>query len=140
MIPNKHPRVLRLLGFDFGEKRIGVATGQMITGTAEPLKVITSRDRKPDWTAIEALIREWNPDALVVGIPLHLDGSRQPMTAAAEKFGRQLEGRFGLVVYQADERLSSDGAITNGNNTEIIDALAAQIILESWMNNQTERS
>lgn len=108
----------------------------MITCTAQPLTVLRSRAGKPDWSAIETLIRAWQPDALVVGIPLHMDGSRQPMSDAAEKFCRQLEGRFGLVVYYADERLSSTEAVINAGNSEPIDAVAAKIILESWMNNK----
>lgn len=136
MIPERHTRPLSLLGFDFGEKNIGVASGQMITGTAQPLTVLRSRAGKPDWPAIETLIRTWQPDALVVGIPLHMDGSRQSMSDAAEKFCRQLEGRFGLVVYHADERLSSTEAVVNAANSESIDAEAARIILESWMNNK----
>jgi putative Holliday junction resolvase len=124
----------RLLGFDFGEKNIGVAVGQMVTCTAQPLTSLRSRDGKPDWSAIASLVGDWKPDALVVGIPYHMDGNRQPMTDAAERFCRQLEGRFGLPVHTADERLSSRQAASRQlDGKEDIDALAAQIILESWM-------
>jgi len=124
---------LRLLGFDFGTRNIGVAVGQMITRTAQPLQNVNSQNGRPDWNAIAALISEWNPQALVVGVPYHLDGRRQPMTEIAERFCRQLEGRFGLPVYRSDERLSSVAAAEIEDNKHSIDALAARIILEDWM-------
>jgi putative Holliday junction resolvase len=126
-----------LLGFDFGMKRIGVATGQTITQSANALVTLSARQGAPDWSSIENLIREWQPDALVVGIPYHMDGSEQPMTQAAERFCRQLEGRFNLHVYRADERLSSVQAelllSEQGDTSNRIDAMAAQVILESWL-------
>ena len=127
-----------LLGFDFGEKCIGVATGQSITRSATALTTITAKQGTPDWLTIESLIKEWRPGALVVGIPYHMDGSDQPMTQAAEHFCRQLEGRFHLPVYRADERLSSVQAEAllaehGETTTREIDALAAQVILESWL-------
>jgi putative Holliday junction resolvase len=96
-----------LLCFDYGTKRIGVAVGQSITGTASPLDIIHVHNNKPDWKAIAHLIDNWKPDALVVGVPLQMDSKRQDMTIAADKFARQLEGRFHLQVYGIDERLSS---------------------------------
>lgn len=126
-----------LLGFDFGEKRIGVATGQSVTRSAHPLLTLPARQGSPDWTRIEALIREWRPGALVVGIPYHMDGSEQAMTQAAERFCRRLEGRFQLPVYRAEERLSSIQAESvlkeSGQSADQVDAVAAQIILESWL-------
>ncbi|MEE9423080.1 MAG: Holliday junction resolvase RuvX [Gammaproteobacteria bacterium] len=132
-----------LLGFDFGKKRIGVATGQTITQSANPLITLSAKQGAPDWEAIETLIQEWQPNALVVGIPYHMDGSEQPMTLAAERFCRQLEGRFNLPVHRADERLSSVQAESllkeQGDSSSKIDAVAAQIILESWLQQKGTR-
>ncbi len=126
-----------LLGFDFGEKRIGVATGQMITRSAHALLTLPANQGTPDWSRVEDLIKEWQPSALVVGIPYHMDGSEQAMTQAAERFCRRLEGRFQLPVHRADERLSSVQAETllkeRGEPANKIDAYAAEIILESWL-------
>ena len=132
-----------LLGFDFGKKRIGVATGQTITQSANPLITLSAKQGAPDWEAIETLIQEWKPNALVVGIPYHMDGSEQPMTLAAERFCRQLEGRFNLPVHHADERLSSVQAESllkeQGDSSSKIDAVAAQVILESWLQQKGTR-
>jgi len=96
-----------VLGFDYGSKKIGVAVGQSVTQTVTPLITLPSKNQKPDWAAIEKQIKEWQPDILVVGLPVHLDGEEQPMTLAAKKFGNQLNGRFQLPVEFMDERLSS---------------------------------
>jgi len=129
-----------LLGFDYGQRRIGVAVGQVLTRSATPLTTVACRDHKPDWAAISGLIREWKPDALVVGIPYHMDGREQPATTAARRFCRQLHGRYKLTVYPAEERLSSyvvesqlPGA--SASNADI-DALAAQVILQDWLQQQ----
>lgn len=103
-----HPGAGLWLGFDFGERRIGVAVGQSVTGTARPLAVLPTKQRgQPDWPAIERLLREWRPAGVVVGLPRRDDGSDYPVTPQAERFARQLHGRFGLQVETADERLSS---------------------------------
>ena len=135
------------LGFDFGLSRIGVAVGQELTGTAQALKTLTCIQQKPDWIAIEKLLQEWKPDALVIGVPYHLDGKAQDMTDAAKKFGRQLHGRFQLPVYEMDERLSSREAeneisrqraagLRKKSRKGDIDKMAAQIILQSWLQQQ----
>lgn len=135
------------LGFDFGRKRIGVAIGQEVTRTAQALTTLQNQQDKPDWQAIEALLHEWKPSALVIGIPYRLDGSEQDMTQRARRFGRQLHGRFHLPVHEMDERLSSIEAegeirrqrkqgLMKQSSKETIDKLAAQIILQSWMNQQ----
>lgn len=131
-----------LLAFDFGLKRIGVAVGQTQTRSANPLQTIAVKQARPDWTAISKLIETWNPDALVVGLPLNMDGTEQDMTLHARRFGLQLEGRFGLPVHLVDERLTTREARTrltpkpgSGNGA---DAVAAQIILEDWFS--AERS
>ena len=95
-----------LLCFDFGTRRIGVAVCQTITQTANPLKTVINSNNKPDWKDIERLIKEWQPDALIVGVPLNMMDEVQEMTVASEKFMRQLHGRFHIPVYGIDERLS----------------------------------
>lgn len=128
-----------LLGFDFGLQRIGVAVGQKITGTATALETIRSRNGQPDWDLIKDLIHTWHPDALVVGLPLPANGSESDFTRAVRRFIRQLEGRFGLPVHTMDERLSSRtasrlaGTPGHGKETADIDAVAARIILQDWL-------
>lgn len=138
-----------LLGFDYGLRRIGVAVGQELTGTASALTTLINSDSGPDWLVITRLIKEWQADALVVGIPLNMDDSEHEMTHAARRFARQLQGRYGLPVYEADERLSSMEAeqvmiaqnIRSPNRKRQqhrarIDREAAQIILQTWLNEQ----
>jgi putative Holliday junction resolvase len=131
---HRPPSLQTLLGFDFGRRRIGVATGQTITGTATALTTLESRDGRPDWDAIAGLIDTWQPDALVVGLPLHADGSDAGITGAARRFMRQLEGRFRLPVFGMDERLSSHAATRTGDAANRgVDAAAARIILQDWL-------
>ncbi|MGD8514099.1 MAG: Holliday junction resolvase RuvX [Granulosicoccaceae bacterium] len=125
-----------LLGFDFGERRTGVAIGQTLAGTARPLTTLATRDGAQDFVAIGKLIKEWQAGALVVGLPLHMDGSEQPLTDRVRRFARQLEGRFHLPVYLVDERLSSDEASRRTGKKTGIDADAACIILQDWMQQQ----
>ncbi|MCU5774561.1 Holliday junction resolvase RuvX [Erwiniaceae bacterium BAC15a-03b] len=134
---------MTLLSFDFGTKSIGVAVGQQLTGTARPLTAIKANDGIPDWNTIERLIKEWLPDRVVVGLPLNMDGTEQPLTARARKFANRLHGRFGVQVELHDERLSTVEAradlfarggfraLTKGS----VDSLSAVIILESWFEN-----
>ncbi|WP_213662453.1 Holliday junction resolvase RuvX [Stutzerimonas stutzeri] len=133
------PRLL--LGFDFGTKQIGVAVGQVITGQARELCVLKAQNGTPDWSRIEALLREWQPDALVVGLPLNMDGSPSEMSARAEKFARRLAGRFNLPVHTHDERLTTFEAKGErlrqgqygGYREHPVDALAAALLLEGWL-------
>lgn len=140
-----------LLGFDYGQQRIGIASGQRWSGTATPLTTLPARNGQPDWNAVARLIEEWRPDALVVGEPLALDGSETGLTRAAQRFARRLEGRFGLPVFMMDERLSSreaEGRIRQARgqggrrktNREEVDRLAAQIILQNWLDQQGKRN
>lgn len=130
----------RWLGFDFGERRIGVAIGQQLTGSASPLAVLPSKARgtgpgQPDWPAIERLLAEWQPEGIVVGVPRRDDGSDYPVTPQAERFARQLHGRFHLRVEMADERLSSVEASARlgfDKRKAAVDAGAAAVILETW--------
>ncbi|MDH5180432.1 MAG: Holliday junction resolvase RuvX [Gammaproteobacteria bacterium] len=138
------PDAKTLLGFDYGKQRIGVAVGQTLTHTVTPLITLRAVNQKPDWTAIGKLIAEWQPDLLVVGLPLHMDGTEQEMTVAARRFGNQLKGRYNLPVAWMDERLSSNeaedllrqqGGKTRQDKTDI-DKLAAGLILQSWLDQQ----
>lgn len=126
-----------VLGFDYGQRRIGVAIGQFLTGSARELTIIRTRDGKPDWPAITRLLDEWQPVALVVGMPLHMDGSEHEITARARRFGNQLAGRYNLPVHPADERLTTYAAgqelREQGRSGEADDALAARLILQGWM-------
>lgn len=127
----------RYLAFDFGRKRIGTATGQTLTRTASPLGVVASRDGVPDWDTIAALVDEWQPAALVVGLPYRLhDGSAQLTTQQARKFGQRLSGRMNRPVYFVAEQLSSVEAeqrlASLEDRSTPLDAVAAQIILERF--------
>lgn len=128
-----------LLGFDFGTKRIGIAIAQEVTGTASPLTTVTAVKHKPDWDSISKIIKEWQPDLLVVGLPLHMDGTEQPMTQAARRFSNQLNGRYQIPIALMDERLSSNEAESilneraSSHSKAQIDMISAQLILQSWM-------
>ncbi len=116
-----------LMAFDFGEKRIGVAIGNLITGGARPLAVIEHERREDRFAAIEALIREWGPDRLVVGLPVYPDGATHPFSQRCRRFANQLAGRFGLPVSLEDERFTSALA---PKPDHMIDAQAAAILLQ----------
>lgn len=132
--PGTPENALTLLGLDYGRKRIGVAVGQTVTRTASPLTVLNVVKRRPDWDALSRLIRSWRPDALVVGLPLRMDGKEQPLTGDARRFMRQLQGRYGLPVYGVDERLStSEARGWDRARRAALDAVAAQVILEAWL-------
>ena len=136
------------LGFDFGNKKIGIAIGQTITTTASPLQTIRSINQNPNWEIITRLIQEWRPAGLVVGISKQADGSDNPITPRMLKFCRQLEGRYQLPVYQQDETLSTfeakqmlfDEVSVNADKLwEVQDQLAAQLILQCWLNNYKKK-
>ncbi|MCK5829203.1 MAG: Holliday junction resolvase RuvX [Methylococcales bacterium] len=131
------------LGFDFGNKKIGIAVGQTTTSIAAPLKTIRSIKQQPDWGLISPLIKEWNPAGLVVGISKQGDGSDNLITPRMLKFCRQLEGRYNLPVYQIDEAFSTfeakqmlfdDLQVSAEKLWDVQDQLAAQLILQSWLN------
>ncbi|MEA1062309.1 Holliday junction resolvase RuvX [Erwinia sp. HR93] len=129
-----------LIAFDFGTKSIGVAIGQQITGTARPLAALKAQDGTPDWAVIEKLLQEWQPDEIIVGLPLNMDGSEQPLTARARKFANRIHGRFGVKVSLHDERLSTIEAraalFENGGYRALgkgqVDSASAVVILESF--------
>jgi putative holliday junction resolvase len=132
-----------LLGFDFGTRKIGVAVGQTLTGTATPLETLTLVKHNPDWARIAKLIDEWRPEALVVGLPLDVDDSETDATAPALRFSRQLEGRFRIKVHLADERFTSfearDRLGHKAKRIEEYDAVAAKLILETWLNEHRQQ-
>ncbi|MGI9250711.1 MAG: Holliday junction resolvase RuvX [Pseudohongiellaceae bacterium] len=137
--PPESQQPVSALGFDFGTQRIGVAFGQTLTGTAQALCVIKANDGVPDWERIAALITEWQPNCLVVGLPYNMDGSDSELLTRATRFGNRLQNRFKLPVYGVDERLSSQAAIEqiaqseqHSGKRKAIDDVAAQIILETW--------
>ena len=118
------------LAFDFGTRRVGVATGNTLTGHATPLKTLAV-EGDARFAAIAALIREWQPDALVVGVPFHPDGAAHDNTERARRFARQLHGRFKLQVHEVDERYSSTEAASYGARD--LDAASAAIILNQFL-------
>jgi putative Holliday junction resolvase len=125
------------MGFDYGTRKIGVAVGQTITGTANALVTLLPVKNQPDWKRIEQLILEWKPDALIVGLPLNLDDSKTDATDGALRFSRQLQGRYHLPVHLADERFTSAEARTrlgpHHKAIERYDAVAAKLIVETWL-------
>nr|WP_255680353.1 Holliday junction resolvase RuvX [Azonexus sp. R2A61] len=128
------------MAFDFGEKRIGVATGETLLGSAHPLTVIRAESNDQRFAEIGKLIAEWQPERLIVGLPTHVDGTPHEMTRLATKFAERLGKRFQLPVSLADERLTSLDAEARlretGRNAKsakpLLDAVAAQLILQTW--------
>lgn len=121
-----------VMAFDFGMKKIGIAVGQRITKSANPLTVIKARDGKPDWQLVEKLITEWQPGLFVVGLPLNMDGTDSEMSLLAAKFARRLSGRFNIEHTTFDERLSSFEARETAVDNVPYDDIAAKLILESY--------
>ncbi len=129
---------LTYLGFDFGLKRIGVAVGQDLTRSATPLHTIAASNGKPDWAIVAKLIEQWRPRALIVGLPLNMDGTETDITPRARRFGNQLRERYRLPVHWMDERLSTleaERLIAQSGSKRGADSdkLAAQLILQSWL-------
>lgn len=132
-----------VIAFDFGTGSIGAAVGQDITRTARPLCAFKARDGQPNWPEIEKVLKEWQPDYLIVGLPLNMDGTEQPLVQRAKKFANRLHGRFGYQVHLHDERLSTVEARADlferggyrALNKGKVDASSAVIILESWFDN-----
>lgn len=133
-----------VLSFDFGTRRVGVAVGDLSLGIAHPAATIDAEDNVTRFAAIERLVSEWKPALLVVGLPVHMDGTEHEMTRLARRFANRLEGRFGLPVELADERLSSEDAALAlaeaGTRPErrrrVVDQVAAQRILQDYLDNR----
>lgn len=132
-----------LIAFDFGHRRIGVAVGQTLTCTANALAVVMV-SREPDWKSIAGIVKDWKPAALIVGLPLATSGEETDMSSDARSFGGQLGERYNIPVFFQDERLTSFGAeqrfvearargSMRRKDAALKDAMAAQIILENWL-------
>jgi putative holliday junction resolvase len=130
----------RVMAFDFGTRRIGVAVGQELLGTGQPVALIPARDGIPDWQQVESLLQEWHPDLVVVGLPLNMDDTENDMCARARKFGKRLHGRYHVPVEMVDERLTSFEAkgdvMAAGGSRDFgrhgVDDRAAVLILETF--------
>lgn len=137
--------VTTYLAFDYGTMSIGVAVGRLPPGRAEGAGAIAVHRRGPDWPAIERLLTLWRPQALVVGLPLNMDGSGNPMTVAAHRFGQRLDGRYHIPVYWVDERLTTASAragvaVSGARRTRrkaMLDTLAAVTILQAFFDDRT---
>ncbi len=135
-----------VIGFDYGLKNIGIAIGQSITQTATELKPLNAKDGIPNWDTIENLLKEWDIDVAVVGLPINMDGTDSELAVRSKKFANRLHGRFGIVVHLMDERLSTREAKEEAGNrghkghykSDPIDSIAARLILESWLNTQAK--
>ena len=145
-MPNAHRRAM---AFDYGTRQIGVAVGQPLTGSAEPLTNLRARDGVPDWDQLARLIREWEPNVLVVGLPLNMDGSASDMSERAARFARRLNGRFQLPVETVDERLSTfeakqhlkdQGRTPSSYRDDPVDSLAAALLLQTWLSSQSKET
>jgi putative holliday junction resolvase len=136
-----------VLAFDFGTRRVGVAVGNTLVRVAHPLTTIDGEANAARFAAIAALIGEWRPGQLVVGRPVHADGAEHETTARAERFARQLEGRFGLPVARVDERFTTVDAeaalaaagVRAKERKALRDQAAAQRILQSWFDDERRR-
>ena len=123
-------RIRTYLAFDFGLKRVGVASGNTLTGTAQPLRTVAATG-DARFAAIARLVDEWQPDALVVGVPFHPDGAEHENTLRARRFARQLHGRLRLDVHEVDERYTTTEAHADGAGD--LDAASAALILEQYL-------
>ena len=129
------------MAFDFGLRQIGVATGNTLLGTTRPLPILRARDGVPNWDELHALVEEWQPDVLIVGEPVNMDGSPSELSGRAHKFSRRLRGRLGLPVEMVDERLrrvearqiSGVQGHRGDYHREPVDSLAAELILQTWL-------
>ena len=122
-------RVLSYLSFDFGTKRVGVASGNTLLRQASPLRTVAA-EGDARFAAIGKLVKEWQPDALVVGVPFHPDGAEHDNTRRARRFARQLHGRYGLPVHEVDERYTTVEALAAG--AADVDAASAALILDQY--------
>lgn len=138
---DSHIKSLTFIAFDFGTKKIGVAVGQTITMTANPVQHLPAKQGLPNWDQIGFLIQEWHPAGLIVGIPLNMDASESMMTHKARSFAKHLKEKFHLPVYEVDERLTTIearqqlydlGGVKALRETSV-DSFAAKLILEAWM-------
>jgi putative Holliday junction resolvase len=141
------PAARTYLGFDYGEKFIGVAVGSTTSGRAQPLVTVrVTRGGEPDWDALTRLVGEWRPQALIVGLPLNMDGTPGPRTARARKFGNRLKARYNLPVDMVDERLTTvlarnaltEAGVSGRRQKPQLDRQAAALILQAFLNDSRE--
>lgn len=139
-----NPSPTTVVGFDYGSRRIGVAVGNAISRSARALEVLANAERGPDWPRLDSLLREWRPDALLVGLPLTVNDAEQQASRAARNFAAELEARYRLPVVFVDERHSSReaaqrfaerraGGAAKRKHAATLDAQAAAIIVERWL-------
>ena len=121
-----------VMAFDYGTRRIGVAVGNTLTRLGQPVKTIAEASGDAVFKAIEGLLKEWQPNRLVVGLPCHPDGTEHAMSAKARRFGNQLHGRFQLPVEWVDERYTSAVLEVNPDMRDNLDAESAALILEQY--------
>lgn len=132
----------QVLGFDFGTTRIGVASGQSLIQSTSELSPVRAKDGVPNWQQLDSIISLWQPDILVVGIPINMDGSISEMSRRARRFANKIQDKYQLPCFIIDERLSTREAksihFARGGSTnfrqESVDGIAAQLILQSWFN------
>ena len=146
-LPTDCSKPVTVMSFDYGTVKIGIAIGQSISSTAEPVTIIKAKDGIPDWSQITSLIESWDPDFFVVGLPYNLDGSNSEFLQRALKFANRLNGRFNIPTFGIDERLSSKAATekfktgnTKNSVRKEIDDVAAQIILETWFSEYNKKT
>ncbi len=138
------PQPTTVLAFDYGLRQIGVAVGNCLLGTTQALNTLRARDGIPDWESLGDLLTEWQPQLLVVGDPLNMDGTASELSERAAKFSRRLHGRFGLPVELCDERLSSYEAKSSARaqghrgdyKAQPVDSIAAELVLRTWLRQQ----
>ncbi|RTE85612.1 MULTISPECIES: Holliday junction resolvase RuvX [Gammaproteobacteria] len=134
---------ITILAFDFGTKSIGVAVGQSLTGSATPLAALKANEGKPNWELVDKLLKEWQPNLCVVGLPLNMDGTEQLLTQQARKFANRIHGRFGIQVELQDERLTTVSAREEifseygfkGLSKDKVDSVSACLIAEDFFSN-----
>ena len=134
-----------VLGFDCGTRQRGVASGQKLLLTANPLTILRAKDGIPNWSQLQKLIDDWMPDQVLVGLPLNMNGSESQFCLRARKFGRRLHGKFGVEVAMVDERLSTFTAKEQYQTKNqlykhkkiLVDDIAAVLILETWLADQS---
>lgn len=134
------PKPLTVMSFDFGTRRVGIAVGNSMTQSGQALKTIAAPSNNALFQAIESLLKEWQPDQIVVGRPVHPDGASHEMTAKATRFGNQLHGRFHLPIHWVDERYTSVVLESNSEMHDNLDAHSAVLILEQYFAEQATKS
>lgn len=143
-MPDTPDAITTVLGFDYGARRIGVAVGNALTGSARALDVVANGVQGPDWARVAGLVREWRPQVLLVGLPLTMEGEEQKNSAAARMFAAHLKDRFNLPTNLVDERLSSveaaqrfaqrrAGGSAKRKHAQALDSIAAEVIVEQWL-------